>query len=110
MGSNCGSPGEVENMPSYGHLYRFPSERLDLGINHNNEIDFPHNNNAGKHMVWLNVVLKSKDSLRQKIAWALSQILVISESGLNEKTMKLRIGLSTTTFLSAMLLVIIGMF
>ena len=51
MGSNHVVPGEVENMPSYGHLYRFPSERLDLGINHNNEIDFPHNNNAGKHMV-----------------------------------------------------------
>ena len=36
-------------------------------------------------MVWLNVVLKSPDQLRQKVAWALSQILVISESGLNGK-------------------------
>ena len=47
---SCGSPGEVENMPSYGHLYRFPSERLDLGINHNDEVDFPHNNNAAS--IW----------------------------------------------------------
>ena len=36
---SCGSPGEVKNEPMYGHLYRFPSARLALGINHNYEID-----------------------------------------------------------------------
>ena len=31
-----------QNEPHYGHLYRFPSARLNLGIDFNNEIDFPH--------------------------------------------------------------------
>jgi uncharacterized protein (DUF1800 family)/uncharacterized protein (DUF1501 family) len=82
---SCGSPGEVKNIPQNLHLYRFPSRRLDLGIDANTELDFPHYRAEGKHMVWLNVALNSPDQLRQKVAWALSQILVISESGLNSK-------------------------
>eukprot|EP00945_MAST-04E_sp_MAST-4E-sp1_P002536 g2536.t1 len=82
---SCGSRGEIRNEEKYGHLYRFPSKRLDLGIDANNELDFPYYRTEGKHMVWLNVALKSPDQLRQKVAWALSQILVIGESGLSGK-------------------------
>ena len=32
-------------------------------------------------MVWTNVVLKGQDQLRHRVAWALSQILVVSSEG-----------------------------
>ena len=35
-----------------------------------------------KTMVWFNAVIKSPDQLRQRMAWALQQIFVISISGL----------------------------
>jgi len=41
---------------------------------------------TGKAQVWLNVALKAPDQLRQRVAWALSQIFVISE----DQTAKIR--------------------
>ena len=35
-----------------------------------------------KTMVWTNVVVKANDQLRQRAAWALSQILVTSTGGI----------------------------
>ena len=35
---------------------------------------------AGKNVVWSTVVLRAEDQLRQRVAWALSQIFVISDA------------------------------
>jgi len=35
-------------------------------------------------MSWWNVALKAKDQLRQRVAWALSQVLVVSEEGVGK--------------------------
>ena len=75
----CGSPGEVANDQKMGHRYFFPTEEQD-------EYDWAplrdsHDPVDGKVMVWTNVVMKAEDQLRQRMAWALSQIFVLSESG-----------------------------
>ena len=77
----CGSPGEVANVQQMGHRYFFPTEEQD-------EYDWAplrdsHDPVDGKVMVWTNVVMKAKDQLRHRMAWALSQIFVLSESGAN---------------------------
>ena len=79
----CGSPGEVANTPVRGavfpgHLtqpYDFSSQRLDQytsGSNHKRT----------KAAVWANVVHSAPDQLRQRVAWALSQILVITDDSI----------------------------
>jgi hypothetical protein len=40
-----------------------------------------HSSDMGSEVVWASAVLEAPDQLRQRVAWALSQILVISESG-----------------------------
>lgn len=44
-------------------------------------LDWRYDLNNGKNYVWLNVVLGAKDQLRQRAAWALSQIWTVSEDG-----------------------------
>ena len=75
----CGSPGEAANIQTMGHRYLFPTEEQD-------DFDWAplrdrHDARDGKLIVWANVVMKAKDQLRQRMAWALSQIFVLSESG-----------------------------
>ena len=78
----CGSRAEVSNNPLRGntlffndvHCKEFKKERMSL------ELDFPYGDlERGKDYVYTNIVLKSPDQLRQRIAWALSQIFVLSE-------------------------------
>ena len=40
------------------------------------------NKRLGKNMVWTMVVLDAPDQLRQRVAWALSQIFVISDTSM----------------------------
>ena len=79
----CGSPGEVANIKTMGHRYLFPTEE-------ENELDWAplrdrHDPEDGKLMVWANVAMKAEDQLRQRMAWALSQIFVVSESGADKQ-------------------------
>eukprot|EP01125_Pyxidicula_operculata_P014519 TRINITY_DN483_c0_g6_i1.p1 TRINITY_DN483_c0_g6~~TRINITY_DN483_c0_g6_i1.p1 ORF type:complete len:1985 (+),score=368.79 TRINITY_DN483_c0_g6_i1:207-6161(+) len=75
----CGSPGEVANEPTFGNRYviqsPIPYQFKDR------EIDFKYPQWSGKSIVWTNVVLKSKDQLRQRVAWALAQIFTIGAGG-----------------------------
>lgn len=45
--------------------------------------DHPHQASAAKGAVWSNVALTATDQFRQRMAWALSQVLVTSVSGLS---------------------------
>ena len=72
----CGSRGEVANDPSLGNTYTTFWQNKRQGV------DYQHQHwENGKSYVWQNVVLTSKDQLRQRIAWALSQIFVLGQPG-----------------------------
>jgi uncharacterized protein (DUF1501 family) len=63
----CGSIGEVANDPSSG-------EHFDVRSNEHTTTDSTTQNNQ-KQVVWTEVALTSNDQLRQRMAWALSQIV-----------------------------------
>lgn len=76
----CGSPGEASNEPSLGHRYHFENgatARLD-------DLDHTYPVNDVNEMLWTNVVLTAPDQLRQRVAWALSQIFTLSEEGIGK--------------------------
>jgi uncharacterized protein (DUF1501 family)/uncharacterized protein (DUF1800 family) len=69
----CGSPGEVSNNPLLAQ----------------NTFTFPYNNNFDseykqKSDVWNMIALRSDDQLRQRMAFALSQILVVTSKQIND--------------------------
>ena len=78
----CGSPGEVANVPEKGNHYYFLT---DIFTNYHEkfeaDVNFIYPAEQGKQIVWTNVVLKAKDQLRQRVAWALSQIMVVANNG-----------------------------
>ena len=65
----CGSDQEVANNPSGSSIFQF-KESTDIKGN----ADFA----SQKKSVWTMIAMNSNDQLRQKVAWALSQILVIT--------------------------------
>ena len=67
----CGSPGEVANDPVNGALYDAENPNHDTTYD-----DFM---NQQKTKVWTMIALDSQDQLRQRMAWALSQILTVVE-------------------------------
>ena len=82
------SPYEIAHNPAYGHQYNYYVGRLTNkpdqqdAVNagrSGNDVIFP--NPDTKRIVWYNCVLGSSDALRQKIAWALSQLFVVGEEG-----------------------------
>eukprot|EP01125_Pyxidicula_operculata_P014512 TRINITY_DN483_c0_g1_i1.p1 TRINITY_DN483_c0_g1~~TRINITY_DN483_c0_g1_i1.p1 ORF type:complete len:1976 (+),score=486.97 TRINITY_DN483_c0_g1_i1:20-5947(+) len=75
----CGSPGEVSNDPTLGN--RYVLQTLLPATYKNREIDFKYNQNSGKSIVWTNVAMTAPDQLRQRVAWALAQILTIGAPG-----------------------------
>eukprot|EP00520_Triparma_pacifica_P008843 CAMPEP_0118639568 /NCGR_PEP_ID=MMETSP0785-20121206/4291_1 /TAXON_ID=91992 /ORGANISM="Bolidomonas pacifica, Strain CCMP 1866" /LENGTH=1677 /DNA_ID=CAMNT_0006530901 /DNA_START=134 /DNA_END=5164 /DNA_ORIENTATION=+ len=78
----CGSAGEVPSIPALG--MRFATVTVDQNDSNNQASklsDQKHAANEAKEMVWTNVALRGKDQLRQRVAWALSQILVVSADG-----------------------------
>tara|TARA_B110000091_G_scaffold104172_1_gene113181 strand:+ start:83 stop:1282 length:1200 start_codon:yes stop_codon:yes gene_type:complete len=79
----CGSRGETKNDPFKGHLYQFSSKFNDIRIL-KEELDYPMDQQDSKSNIWANVVLKSPDQLRHRVAWSLSQIVVIAEDGIGK--------------------------
>ena len=67
----CGSPGEVGNGDSKQNIFRFK------GIG-NVKAKSKKDLERQKSNVWSMVALESSDQLRQRMGWALSQILAIS--------------------------------
>jgi hypothetical protein len=76
----CGSPGEVANKPELGNRYTMNQGDVigNSGGGGFYQWYYPEN---GKRMVWTNVALTAPDQLRQRVAWALAQILVVGQEG-----------------------------
>ena len=80
----CGSPAEVANDPTLGYQFMLPHEGFDFNGGGSFEVlDQPHDRNEGRSNVWASVAFNATDQLRQRVAWALSQVCVLSNSGLN---------------------------
>ena len=70
----CGSPGEVGNRPAYGHKYHMHLNSIVKGKDEMLYDRLYPEYELGKAMVHMNVVLGAHDQLRQRTAWALSQV------------------------------------
>ena len=91
----CGSPAEVPNAPALGNHYPFMVEDRAKQVSgqdysssvkqHEEELDFPAKSDNTKAMAWTNVMLTAPDQLRQRMAWALQQMLVVGVPGLARK-------------------------
>ena len=79
----CGSPGEVLNQPQLGHRFTAQLTGTESG---QEELFASYEPSNGKRMVHTMIALYAEDQLRQRVAWALSQIFVIGESGLSDHT------------------------
>ena len=77
----CGSPGEAANDPTRGSQYGLYDEADQAKVTPTS-LDQDHEPEHSKAMVWTSVVLNAPDQLRQRMAFALSQIFVVSSSGL----------------------------
>lgn len=73
----CGSPGEVANDPLDGKNTFHLGGSLMYKLNDTYDIQ--------KKSVWTMIATYSNDQLRQKMAWALSQILVITPNQIDEE-------------------------
>lgn len=64
----CGSRAEVAPDPSLDDFFELENRYLD------SEFD----SQSQRNTVWMNIALNAEDQLRQRVAWALSQIFVLS--------------------------------
>ena len=90
LGEACGSPGEVANEPLKGNMYRVYSTGDDSDGTPSDQTDFKNRDDAkvrlgrditargGKNNVWAMVAMEAPDQLRQRAAWALAQIFVVT--------------------------------
>ena len=79
----CGSPFEVANDLSLGGSQgrgAYDSDVPDFSTT--DFVDFM----KQKRIVWTEIALNAKDQLRQRVAWALSQILVVSPSAIDSES------------------------
>eukprot|EP00931_Biecheleriopsis_adriatica_P083516 TRINITY_DN5709_c0_g1_i1.p1 TRINITY_DN5709_c0_g1~~TRINITY_DN5709_c0_g1_i1.p1 ORF type:complete len:1902 (+),score=308.18 TRINITY_DN5709_c0_g1_i1:193-5898(+) len=83
----CGSPGEVANVPAFGHLASFYTQYANNDIDklvdlhfENARADSVPSQDRTKWSIWLIKALTANDQLRQRMAWALSQIFVVGVS------------------------------
>ena len=82
----CGSPGEEANEPSYGNVYEIYQSYEKLAYaDRRLEWLTAHNVENAKAMVWTMVSLQAADQLRQRMAWSLSQLLVVSVQGIAKR-------------------------
>eukprot|EP00957_Ditylum_brightwellii_P203958 15336926-Ditylum_brightwellii.AAC.1 len=66
----CGSPGEVSNNP-------YSDDTFSVSVHINWDVESSSSLLRQKHAVWTMIALTANDQLRQRMAYALSQILVI---------------------------------
>lgn len=77
----CGSPYEVPNQPRLGHRFTTWLSAIDQG---NEALFRSYSITNGKSMVHTALALYAPDQLRQRMAWALSQIYIIGVQGLSK--------------------------
>mmetsp|Transcript_33582 Transcript_33582/g.88182 ORF Transcript_33582/g.88182 Transcript_33582/m.88182 type:complete len:1943 (+) Transcript_33582:766-6594(+) len=85
----CGSPGEVANNPAMGHRQRFAVDNGVRDGHKSQELDRTIgtiSSTQSRPIVWSNVALRALDQLRQRAAWALSQILVVNTDSVSRTT------------------------
>lgn len=82
---------EVSHNPAYGHQLSYYIDNTAYKANTNDAIavdrkynDVLFNTEETKKIVWYQMALKADDPLRQRMAWALSQIFVVGENGSNQ--------------------------
>jgi hypothetical protein len=78
----CGSPGEVANDPAQGQRYYFGKNRWDAAAPYTQQEMLKNYEMTGankKQAVHTTIALQAPDQLRQKTAWALSQVFVVGE-------------------------------
>ena len=86
----CATPGEVPNRPRLGHQMHIWGLYNINGKSFTPSTDFD-NNYAGtlgadwRGAIWLEKALRGDDQLRQRVAWALAQIMVVAVPGLSQK-------------------------
>ena len=73
----CGSIGEVSNDPSEPETFDVESDEEGTGRD---------NQNNQKSVVWTQVALYGEDQLRQRMAWALAQIVTTVPGNINANT------------------------
>ncbi len=78
----CSSSGEVANSPVAGHQYLL-QKAGDADEEFSDSLDQDHDRWDSNHMVWNTVSLNAPDQLRQRIAWALSSIFVVSGNSIS---------------------------
>jgi hypothetical protein len=77
----CGSPFEVANDLSLGGSQgRGAYDSKNTDFSSTNDDDFT----KQKRIVWTQIAFAAKDQLRQRVAWALSQILVVTPSAVSD--------------------------
>jgi cullin-associated NEDD8-dissociated protein 1 len=81
----CGSPGEVGSDPTLGNQVSYWTV-YDGGHNKITDLkyDHPYEETPGtssKSQVWTTLAINAQDQLRQRVAWALSQIFAVGSDG-----------------------------
>ena len=86
---SCGSAGEVPNSPTAGHRYAMQMLSWSYESSDKTQYTLPlhtrYSLSNGKSMVHNTLALNAPDQLRQRMAWALSQVFVIGVSGLDKE-------------------------
>ena len=75
----CGSEGEVANEPERDHFFKIWTTAFENGLD---ALYRDYQTGTGKKSVWLEIAVHGADQLRQRVAWALSQVIVTGEEGL----------------------------
>ncbi|GBG30981.1 Hypothetical Protein FCC1311_072022 [Hondaea fermentalgiana] len=75
---SCGSPGEVASNPLKGSRFGVQILNEEDADPEPGRFDEPVPKELVQSAVWTNVALTAPDQLRQRVAWALSQIYVVS--------------------------------
>ncbi|CAE7202317.1 unnamed protein product [Symbiodinium natans] len=83
----CPSPGESSNKPELGNnmpffmfFEGFSNAEVDLDIDHPSK-DYDAKSRYARTNAWINQAITAPDQLRQRVAWALSQILTVGTGG-----------------------------
>jgi uncharacterized protein (DUF1501 family)/uncharacterized protein (DUF1800 family) len=77
----CGSPGEVANRPDFGNHYFHYQSNDFVGMLA--QLDFEVEGQKEYTNVITNVIVKAPDQLRQRVAWTLSNIIIVNPVALD---------------------------